>query len=117
MNDLIKKKLEQSMVVLNQQHLLIQRLANEQGVALRCYEIAAETQSVKLVHVLDIFNYVFALIDHLVRFHKLAHGLPCISHRSLEFRFFDDATGELKEIRNQIQHLNNEVRTTMKAHF
>ncbi len=104
--DKIDTKLIQVAILLDRQHLLIERLIKNSNFVLHEFEKAEKTT---LDHVLDVYNYVFALIDHLVRYQKIASTLPRFSKKSAEYRSFNTSMGELKDIRNQFQHINNDV--------
>ena len=58
---------------------------------------------------LDVYHYIFALIDHLVRYQKIAFMLPRLNKKDPEYRALDDAMGHIKDIRNQLQHINNDI--------
>jgi hypothetical protein len=63
----------------------------------------------RIDEILKLYNYVILFVDLAVRIQKLAHALPRINHRSKEYRQFDDRLGELKDLRNRFQHINNEI--------
>ncbi|MBI4190315.1 MAG: hypothetical protein HY525_07220 [Betaproteobacteria bacterium] len=105
----IDAKLAQAVVLLSRQYLLTDHLIETRGYVLREFERAIEEKRQALDHVLDVYNYVFALIDHLVRYEKIAFVLPRLNQKIAEYRALRDAMGELKDIRNQLQHINNDV--------
>lgn len=107
--DHIDAKLAQSVVVLYRQHLLIERLIETRHGVLQAFEQALDEKRQALDHVMDVYNYVFALIDHLVRYQKIAFVLPRLSKKSAEYRALSDAMGGMKDIRNQLQHINNDI--------
>lgn len=107
--DRIDAKLAQAVVLLNRQYLLTDHLINTRGPVLREFEFALCEKRQGLDHVLDVYNYVFALIDHLVRYEKIAFVLPRLNQKTAEYRMLSDAMGDIKDIRNQIQHINNDI--------
>lgn len=109
MNAKIDSFLIQSVVLLNRQSLLIEHLISTQERSLLELESTLLQQKHTVGHVFNIYNYVLLLIDHLVRFHKIAHSLPRLNKKSTEFRTLDSALESFKDIRNQHQHINNDI--------
>jgi hypothetical protein len=107
--DRIDAKLAQAVVLLDRQYLLTDHLIDTRGCVLREFEHAIEEKQQALNHVLDVYNYVFALIDHLVRYEKIAFVLPRLNQKTAEYRALSDAMGDIKDIRNQLQHINNDI--------
>lgn len=107
--DKIDAKLVQAVVLLNRQYLLTNHLVVTRGRVLREFEHAIEEKRQALDHVLDVYNYVFALIDHLVRYEKIAFVLPRLNQKTAEYRALGDAMGDIKDIRDQLQHINNDI--------
>jgi hypothetical protein len=105
----IDAKLVQTVVLLNRQYLLTDHLVETRSRVLTEFEKAIAEERQTLDHVLDVYNFVFALIDHLVRYQKIASVLPRLSQKSPPFRALGAAMGDLKEIRNQLQHINNDI--------
>lgn len=107
--DRIDSNLIHAVILLERQFLLIEHVVQNQGGALEHFEHAIAEGQQGLEHVLAVYNYVFALIDHLVRYQKIAHSLPRLSKKDPAYRALDDAMGKLKDIRNQLQHINNDI--------
>lgn len=107
--DIIDRILFQGAVLLNRQYLLTDRLIKTRSSVLQDFEHAITQKQENLNQVLDVYNYVFGLIDHLVRYQKIAMVLPKLSQTTPEYRALNHAMGDLKEIRNQIQHINNDI--------
>lgn len=107
--DRIDAKLAQAVVLLNRQYLLTDQLIKTRSHVLREFEHAIEEKRQALDHVLDVYNYVFALIDHLVRYEKIAFVLPRLNQKAAEYRALGDAMGDIKDIRDQLQHINNDI--------
>jgi hypothetical protein len=107
--DRIDAKLVQAVVLLDRQYLLMDHLIVTRGHVLREFERAIEEKQQALDHVLDVYNYVFALIDHLVRYEKIAFVLPRLNQKTAEYRALGDAMGGIKDIRNQLQHINSKI--------
>ncbi len=77
----IDSKLAQAMVLLSRQYLLTEHLVETQGSALAEFEQALVEKRERLSYVLDVYNDVFSLIDHLVRYQKIAFGLPRLNQK------------------------------------
>ena len=107
--DRIDAKLVQAVVLLDRQYLLMDHLIVTRGHVLREFERAIEEKQQALDYVLDVYNYVFALIDHLVRYEKIAFVLPRLNQKTAEYRALGDAMGGIKDIRNQLQHINSKI--------
>lgn len=105
----IDAKLVQAVVLLSRQYLLTDHLIETRGQVLREFERAIEEKRQALDHVLDVYNYVFALIDHLVRYEKIVFVLPRLNQKTAKFRALRDAMGGIKDIRDQLQHINNDI--------
>lgn len=102
-------KIVEAVVLLERQYLLTCHLIKAGSSALVAMEQAISAKKQGLEHVLSVFNYVFALIDGLVRYQKLVFSLPMISQNRPECRALNAAMGDLKEVRNQLQHINNDI--------
>ena len=107
--DTISERLVQAVVLLQRQYLLTEHLIQTRGPVLQDFETAVAEQRQGLDNVLDAYNYVFALVDHLVRYEKIAFGLPRLNQKSAHHRALRAGMGTLKQIRNQLQHLNNGI--------
>jgi hypothetical protein len=105
----IDSRLIQSVILLDRQYALIEHLINAQGHVLKDFEYVVEKNEQALSHVLDVYNYVFALIDHLDRYRKIALSIPKLNQKSVEYRALINSMGELKDVRDQIQHINNDI--------
>ncbi len=91
--DNIDKRLVQAVVLLNRQYLLTDHLIDTQRPLLQGFEHAIDEGQQTLNHVLDVYNYVFGLIDHLVRYQKIAMSLPRLNQTSAEHRALNLAMG------------------------
>jgi hypothetical protein len=109
MTEKVDSLLIQSVVLLDRQYLLTQHLIDTQGIALQEFEDAISSGQQNISHVLDVYNYAFALIDHLVRYQKIAFSIPRLSQKTPEYRALNDSMAELKDMRNQHQHINNDI--------
>jgi len=107
--DRVDAKLAQAVVLLDRQYLLTDHLIETRSHVFREFERAIEETQQTFDHVLDIYNYVFALIDHLVRYEKIAFVLPRLNQKTAEYRALSDAMGDIKDIRDQLQHINNDI--------
>ncbi len=102
-------KLAEAVVLLERQYLLTCHLIDTRADALAAMEEAVSNKAERLEHVLAVFSYVFALVDDLVRYQKIVFSLPVFSQKWPECRALNAAMGELKEVRNQLQHINNDI--------
>lgn len=105
----VSAKAAEAVVLLDRQYLLTCHLIQTRASVLTEFEQAIKASEQSLKHVLEVFNYVFALIDNLVRYQKIAAALPLLSQKRAECRALDSAMGALKDVRNQLQHINNDI--------
>lgn len=110
--DTVDSKLLQAAIVLSREYVLIDRLVTTGEATLRAFENVIGDKRESIKRGLDVYNYVYALIEHLARYQKLASSVPRINQKSVEFRSFDRAMGRIKEARNSLQHLNNAIENT-----
>ena len=105
----IDELLIQTIVLLQRQKMLIDRHVATQSLILGDFEksVSGATQSV--AEVLDVYNYVFSLIDHLVRYQKITSNIPKFNQKTAEYKTLEIALSGLKDIRNQFQHINNHI--------
>jgi hypothetical protein len=100
----------QSVTLLKRQRLLTEHLITSGKVSLAKFEAAMLANSATVEHVLEVLVYVFALIDNLVRFQKIAASIPQLNHKKgKEPQALSSGMGDLKEVRNQHQHINNHI--------
>jgi hypothetical protein len=107
--DKIDERLIQSVILLDRQFCLIERLIETHHLTLANFEEAIEKKEQNLNCVLDVYNYAFSLIDHLDRFRKIALIIPKLNQKTPEYRAFISSMGKIKDLRDQIQHINNDV--------
>lgn len=104
-----QEHIAQVAIALIRQHQLLSNIAEKRDSVLGRFESSIPKRDDGFQAVFDVYNYVFALLDSVVRYHKMAHTLPGISKKNLPYRRLDDAVDHFKDARNQIQHLNNDV--------
>jgi hypothetical protein len=105
----IDQQLIQAFVLLQRQFLLTELVVKNGTAALAEFEISISSNSQRIEHVFSVFNYALALVDHLVRYRKIASAIPRISQKSNEFRALEKALNPLTNVRNQFQHINNHI--------
>jgi hypothetical protein len=105
----VDSKLAQAAVLLDRQYLMLTRIHERGKPALTTAETAIDAKSTTIEHVLDVYNYVFALIDNLARYQKIAGALPRFNQKEPEFRALAASLGNIKGARNQLQHINNDI--------
>lgn len=100
----------QSVVLLDRQYILTEHLIQTSSIVLQELELAIAEQRQGIENVLAVYNYVFLLIDHLVRYQKIAHMIPRLNKKDPAYRALDEGMGLLKDdIRHTIQHIDREV--------
>lgn len=107
--DPIDSKLGQAVVLLDRQYRMIARLVERMGPVLDELEreIGKPTASLELV--LDAYNYALTLIDNLARYQKIAFSIPRLNYKDPPHRTLASALGKIKDARDQLQHLNNDI--------
>jgi len=105
----IDKKAAQAVVLLDRQYLITERLVKTRTRVLKKFEKDVKAGKQSITNVLDVYNYVFALIDNLVRYQKIAAAIPLLNKKEKESRAFETALGDLKDARDQLQHINNDI--------
>lgn len=105
----IDDRLIQSVILLDRQYCLIEHLINTQHHVLQDFEHAIAKKEQALHHVLDVYNYAFGLIDHLERYRKIALSIPRLNHKEPECRSFIESMGAIRDVRDQLQHINNDI--------
>lgn len=109
MTDKIDARLVQAVVLLDRQYRMLERVYEAGGQALASLEAAIDGKSTTINHVLDVYNYVLSLIDSLARYQKTAFSIPRLNQKDAEYRAFAAAMGDIKDARDQLQHLNNDI--------
>lgn len=107
--DPIESKLIQAVILLDRQYRMIVRLTERLAPVLEELELAIPQKTVSLDLVLDAYNYALTLIDNLERYRKTAFSIPRLNRKSPEYRDLAHALGNIKDARNQLQHLNNDI--------
>jgi len=110
----ISVQLAQGVVLLDRQFLLTQHLIQTFGRSLSNLRKALDEKRQNINQVLSVYNYVFSLVDHLVRYQKIANSLPRMNQKSAEYRALNGALSGLRDVRNQIQHINNDIENEFK---
>lgn len=105
----IDERLTQSVILLDRQYCLIEHLINAQHHVLQDFEHAIAKKEEALNHVLDVYNYAFGLIDHIERYRKIALSIPRLNQKELECRSFIESMGAIRDVRDQLQHINNDI--------
>jgi len=105
----IDERLVQTVILLHRQYSLLERVIETQGSALANFERAIADGRQTIDDVFDVYSYVFALVDHIDRYRKIAFAVPRLNHKSKEFRSLKLAIEKLEEIRNKFQHINQYI--------
>jgi hypothetical protein len=72
-------------------------------------ENAIDCGTPTIQNVYPVYEYVYSLIDNLVRYQKIFAVIPKISQKEEAISKYNRALSPLKEPRNQIQHINNDI--------
>jgi hypothetical protein len=112
----VDSRLIQSVILLDRQYALTEHLIANQSHILKDFEQAIQQKEQGIAHVLDVYNYVFALIDHLERYRKIALSIPKLNHKSPEYRALISAVGDVEAARHEIQHVNNQIENDYTGH-
>jgi hypothetical protein len=107
--DSANSRLVHAVILLDRQHRLIERLVDRLGPVLGELERKIGTPAASLELVLDAYNYALTLVDSLARYQKIAFSLPRFNYKDPACRALDLALGKIKEARNQLQHINNDI--------
>lgn len=99
----------QSVILLRRQFALFEELYLNQKAVLREYELAYNSNSLEVSHVLRVYNHVFSLIDHIERYRKISQSVPKLNKRSLHYRKLSASISKFSDARNIVQHLNNSI--------
>ena len=106
----VNAKLLQALILLNRQHEIIAYLHEEREVAvLKEFEdtISKGGQTVSCVY--PVYEYVFSLIDNLVRYHKILNSVPRVSQKDAIISCYNRLLAPLKDARNKLQHINRHL--------
>lgn len=82
----IDNKLIQAVVLLDRQFLLTDYLIESKKITLKEFEQALAEKRQSISQVLSVYNYIFALIDNLVRYQKIASVIPRLSQKKKNFK-------------------------------
>jgi hypothetical protein len=106
----IDDRLIQTVVLLNRQYEIIQYLSSKREPdVLNHLENAINSGTTTIQSVYPVYEYVYSLIDNLVRYQKIFAVMPKISQKEEAISRYNRALFPLKEPRNQIQHINNDI--------
>lgn len=107
MTEKIDAHLVQAVVLLDRQYRMLERACTDGRGKLSTLE--RSISSAPLDEVLDAYNYVLSLVEALARYQKTAFSIPRMNQKSAEYRAFAAAMGDIKDVRDQLQHLNNDI--------
>lgn len=65
--------------------------------------------------VYPVYEYVFSLIDNLVRFHKILNSVPRVSKKNAIISSYNRLLAPLKDARNKLQHINRHLNNTFSG--
>ena len=99
----------QTIALLDKQYALAVRHIDSGRSSLNIFEETVNLSTTNVSHIADVLNYAHGIIDHAVRFYKIASSIPRLSQKTPEFRKFHDGVFGLVDARNQIQHINRDA--------
>ncbi|MCX5954908.1 MAG: hypothetical protein NTW51_00490 [Cyanobacteria bacterium] len=109
----VNAKLLQALILLNRQHEIIVYLHEDREVAvLKEFEDAISKGSQTVLCVYPVYEYVFSLIDNLVRYHKILNSVPRVSQKDAIISNYNRLLAPLKDARNKLQHINRHLDNT-----
>lgn len=112
----INAKLLQALILLNRQHEIIAYLHEErEGPVLREFEDAISKGDQTVSCVYPVYEYVFSLIDNLVRYHKILNSVPRVSQKDAIVSSYNRLLAPLKDARNKLQHINRDLGNTFSG--
>lgn len=109
MNSEVNAHLAQAVVLIDRQFRMLDRVYDRGRSTLEELEGAMDARSVKIEQVLDAYNFVFALIESFARYQKTAFSIPCLNQKDPAYRALTAALGDIKDARDQLQHVNNDI--------
>lgn len=116
MPDNINKRLIHAFILLGRQFLINEQVVRKRKPrVLAAFEkgIAEKRQEIK--DVIRVYELAFSIVDNIVRYEKIASMLPRFSKKSEEFRLFSSRLNGMKELRNLLQHINEDIDTEFES--
>lgn len=84
--------------------------ANRDGIKrLRALESAMLAGTQDITQVIDLYNYIFLLIDHICRFRRVALRVPKEISKSQEYKKCMTSLSEFTSTRNTFQHIDEKI--------
>lgn len=105
----IDLKFIQAFVLLQRQYLLIENFISTNSIFLERLEESVLNKTQSINDTLNVYNYIFGLIDHIERYRKIAFTVPKFNYKGIEYRRLKAALDSLSAIRDQFQHINNDI--------
>jgi hypothetical protein len=112
----IDERLAQTVVLLHRQREIIQHLSSKREPEVLKNienEISSGSQTVQSLY--PVYEYTFSLIDNLVRYQKILNVTPKVSQREKAIAKYNKVLEPLKQARNQIQHINNDIENSFSG--
>jgi hypothetical protein len=107
----IDERLAQSVVLLNRHHEIIDYLfSKRESEILKSLEHDINSGSQTIQSVYPLYEYIFSLIDNLVRYQKILNVTPTLHQKKTPIAEYNKILSPLKEARNQIQHINDNIK-------
>ena len=112
----VDKRLIHAYVLLGRQFLITEYIVRKRKPrVLASFEKAIKLNKCSLQDVLRVYELVFSIVDNIVRYEKIASILPRFSQKSDKFRLFASRLKGMKELRNLLQHINEDIDTEFES--
>jgi len=112
----VNAKLLQALILLNRQHETIAYLHEErESAVLKAFEDTISKGSLTVSCVYPVYEYVFSLIDNLVRYRKIQNSVPRVSQKYVIISNYIRLLVPLKDARNKLQHINRHLDNTFSG--
>lgn len=112
----IDKRLIHAFVLLQRQFLITEYVVKQRKPkVLRSFEKAITDQKQSIQDVLRVYELAFSIVDNIVRYEKIACILPRFNQRTDEFKLFSSRLDGMKELRNLLQHINEDIDTEFES--
>jgi hypothetical protein len=112
----IDERLAQAVVLLSRQYEIIDYLFSQrESEVLKPIESEISSGLPKVQSVYPVYEYVYSLIDNLVRYQKILNVTPKLNQKEQPISDFNLALSPLKEARNNLQHINDNLRCSFSG--
>jgi hypothetical protein len=112
----IDERLAQAVVLLSRQYEIIDYLfSQKEAEVLKSVEREISSGLPKVQSVYPVYEYVYSLIDNLMRYQKILNVTPKLNQKEQPISNFNLALSPLKEVRNNLQHINDNLKSSLSG--